>query len=107
MPDGRRPTKGAVILAVRPPPAGLNDFLLSLKPHAGPAVAGIARVQENHTGTVECFLNCGECAGTRIGPPPLQVFYSHLGETCRPGQLGLRPTEQPTGCAYLSARNHY
>jgi hypothetical protein len=82
------------------------DFLLSLKPYAGPAVTGIARVQENHTGTVERFLNCGECAGTRIRPPSLQVFYGDLGETCHVGQLGLRPTEQPAGCAYLSARNH-
>ena len=83
-----------------------SDFLLFLKPHAGPAVAGIARIEENNTRAVERFLNCGESTGARIGPPPLQVFYSHLGETGRPGQLDLRPIEQPTGRAYLSARNH-
>jgi len=56
---------------------------LLLKPHAGPAVAGIARIEENNAGMVERFLNCSECAGTRIGPTALQVFYSDFGETRR------------------------
>jgi len=47
---------------------------LLLKPHAGPAVAGIARIEENNAGMVERFLNCSECAGTRIGPTALQFF---------------------------------
>ena len=41
---------------------------LLLKPHAGPAIAGIARIEENNAGMVERFLNCSERAGTRIGP---------------------------------------
>jgi hypothetical protein len=40
---------------------------------------------------VERFLNCSECAGTRIGPTALQVFYSDFGETRRFSQLGSRP----------------
>jgi hypothetical protein len=79
---------------------------LLLKLHAGPAVAGIARVEENNAGTAERFLNCGERAGTRIGPTPLQVLHSDFGETRRPSQLGLRPIEQPAGRAYLSGRDH-
>ena len=56
---------------------------LLLKPHAGPAVAGIARIEENNAGMVERFLNRNERAGTRIGPTALQVFYSDFGETRR------------------------
>jgi hypothetical protein len=29
-----------------------------------------------------------------------------LREACRPSQLGLRPFEQPAGCAYLSGCDH-
>ena len=79
---------------------------LLLKPHAGPAVAGIARIEENNAGMVERFLNCSECAGTRIGPTALQVFYSDFGETRRFSQLGLRPIEEPASCADLSGRDH-
>ena len=65
---------------------------LLLKPHAGPAVAGIARIEENNAGMVERFLNCNERAGTRIGR--------------RFSQLGLRPIEEPTSCTDLSGRDH-
>jgi hypothetical protein len=77
-----------------------------LKPDTGAAVASIARVEEDKTGAVERFLNCGERADTRIGPTPLQVLYSNFGETRRLGELGLRPTEQPASSAYLSPRNY-
>jgi hypothetical protein len=79
---------------------------LLLKPHAGPAVAGIARIEENNAGMVERILNCSECAGTRIGPTALQVFYSDFGETRRFCQLGLPPIEEPASCADLSGRDH-
>ncbi len=79
---------------------------LLLKPHAGPAVAGIARIEENNAGMVERFLNCSECAGTRIGPTALEVFYSDFGETRRFSQLGLRPIEEPASRADLSGRDH-
>ena len=79
---------------------------LLLKPHAGPAVAGIARIEENNAGMVERFLNCNERAGTRIGPTALQVFYSDFGETRRFSQRGLRPIEEPTSCTDLSGRDH-
>jgi hypothetical protein len=77
-----------------------------LKPDASPAVADIARVEEDKTGAVERYLNCGERAGTRVGPTPLQVLYSDFGETRRLGELGLRPIEQPASGAYLPPRNH-
>ena len=77
-----------------------------LKPHAGPAVADVTRVEENNAGTIESFLNCGECARTRIGPTPLQVFNSDLREARRISQLCLRPVEQPAGSAYLSGYDH-
>jgi hypothetical protein len=46
---------------------GASAFRLSLgsaqasllKPHAGPAVADVTRVEENNVGTIESFLNCG------------------------------------------------
>jgi Luciferase-like monooxygenase len=79
---------------------------LLLKPHAGPAVAAIAWIEENNAGMVERFLNCSECAGTRIGPTALQVFYSDFGETRRFSQLGLCPIEEPASCADLSGRDH-
>jgi hypothetical protein len=79
---------------------------LLLKPHAGPAVAGIARIEENNAGMVERFLNCSECAGTRIGPTALQVFYSDFGETRRLSQLDLPPIEEPASRADLSGRDH-
>src|SRR5712671_4948294 len=75
-----------------------------LKPDAGAAVASVARVEEDKTCAVERFLNCGERAGTRVGPTPLQVLYSDFGETRRLGELGLRPIEQPASSAYLSPR---
>jgi hypothetical protein len=78
----------------------------SLKPHAGPAVADVTRVEENNVGTIESFLNCGERARTRIGPTALQVFNRNLREARRPSQLGLRPVEQPAGRAYLSGCDH-
>jgi hypothetical protein len=66
-----------------------------LKPDAGTAVASVARVEEDKTGAVERFLNCGERAGARVGPTPLQVLYGDFGETRRLSELGLRPIEQP------------
>jgi hypothetical protein len=72
-----------------------------LKPDAGTAVASVARVEEDKTRAVERFLNCGERAGTRVGPTPLQVFYGDFGETRRLSELGLRPIEQPASGAYF------
>src|SRR5260370_33908305 len=73
---------------------------------AGPAVAGIARVEENNASVVDRFLNCSERADTRIGPTPLHVFHSDFGKIRRLSQLGLRPIERPAGCAALSRRGH-
>jgi hypothetical protein len=79
---------------------------LLFEPDASPAVAGIARVEEDKTGAVECLLNCSERASARIGPAPLQVLNRDFGQTRRPGQLDLCPIKQPAGRAYLFARNH-
>ena len=61
----------------RTPVTGSN-WLLSLQPNANAAVAGVSWFEEHDAGLIECLLDIGKRAGTRIRSPTLKVFDRDL-----------------------------
>jgi hypothetical protein len=83
-------------------PAGRLFF----EPHPRPAIADVAGVQKNHTGSVAGPLNRVQGGAARIHDAALGIFDRDLGDAGSGGELALFPAEESAGCAYLFSRNH-
>jgi hypothetical protein len=89
-------------LSVQQPPL----VALFLEPHPRPAIAGVANVQKDYTGSVKGPLNGVQGRAARIHDLALGIFDRDLGDAGSGGELALFPAEKGTCCAYLFSRNH-
>lgn len=81
---------------------------MALTTHAdsGAAGANVSGVKKSNTSSLKRLLQCLKGAGARVSSSPFDVLDAHLRHARRRREVGLLPSKQCAGSAYLSGLNH-